>query len=187
MTPTVIAIMGRPRAGKDTFAALLAQALLLRQVKSVEISSIDCVRGMLRSAGINVDVKTPELRRLLVETGLLLERHCDFRSMAVARAFKQAYRSCTSVAIVQVREHWIVDKWPRLMTDEVTGHHREKCRVVRVLVRAKHTDDVVVGNATDDSPDFAREDLYDEVVRNDGGFTDLFVKADDLADKLTKD
>ena len=180
--------MGRPRAGKDTFSALLAQALLLRQVKSVEISSIDCVRDMLKSAGLHVDIKTPELRKLLVETGLLLEHYCDFRSMAVAKAFDTAYRrDYVKVGIVQVREHWIVNKWPRLMTEAVTSHYKEMCRVFRVLVRAKRTDDVSVGNATDDSADFAREDLYDFIARNDGGFADLFAKADDLADKLTKD
>jgi hypothetical protein len=110
----VCIVNGYARAGKDTFIGFLGNELTRRGVLSAAFSSIEPVRDMLRSAGFPVDIKTPEMRRLLSEVGDSVELFNQFKTAACAREAERFFNGQPVVAdrviFLHTREPEIIDR-----------------------------------------------------------------------------
>ena len=199
MQQKLVAVMGRPRSGKDSFVDLArkAIALLRPDLTTGEASSIDCVRHMLANAGLDMSAKTPTDRNTLAGIGHMLEEGYNFPTNSVMKVLGRGPGSWNAdyeppdVLFVQVREHWLVDKWARLLADRAYAKRISReglvdlpARVVRLLVRTD-ADYRPVGNASDDSDDLDNPLKYDRVVANDMTWPGLFEKAHDFARWIT--
>lgn len=89
MTVAVVILNGYPRAGKDTLIRFMEDVADQKGLATGSFSSIDPVRAMLSSVGIDTSRKTAEDRKLLAMSGSLLEEHCKFRSRSCLQFINQ--------------------------------------------------------------------------------------------------
>jgi len=69
-----IFVNGYATSGKDETVKAMTSILETQQFYVTAVSSIDPIRNMLRTAGYNVDNKTPEMRAFLAEVGDAAEK-----------------------------------------------------------------------------------------------------------------
>lgn len=176
----IVAIMGTERTGKDTFASMCQEFLSANKVLSTTLSTIDPVRRLLDSAGIDVSAKTDADRKLLSDVGRALEQHPMWRSVQTLDAAEQAlgvFARKVRVAFVQVREHVVVDNMRTIAQrgSQVLVHRIRIRRAARLDGRSV---EATTGVASDDElrneVDLSR---YDVVVDNDADLTALEAEA----------
>lgn len=156
---TVIIVNGKPRAGKDSTVEAMTAHLQAAGIQVRAFSSIDPVRDMLASAGVDVTKKTPEDRALLAEIGDSLEKHSHWRSAKcrneIRRFFATLYSDEAAVMFLHVREPAIIN---RIIMGAGTAY-----RVLTVLVQSPRAENVT-SNAADMNVDRI---MYDTVIYND--------------------
>lgn len=170
----VVIVNGPPRAGKDTFIAMLTEALQHCRVPVGAFSSIDPVRNMLIRAGLDVEAKTEADRLLLATVGDAVERHSNWRTMKCVEAIYafRAQHSRQGVFFLHVREATVIKTI------------RETCRMTvdgvgfsTVLLNSPRAEQVT-SNAADAG---VFDMVYDHVVFNNGSLERLRSTADDFA------
>lgn len=175
----VVVINGRPRAGKDDFCRMVAVYCSARWGFEVgSFSTIDPVRALLTSAGIDVSKKTPADRRLLSVLGEELELHSEFKTARTLVATGAAAHS--GIAFIHAREPHTIEKL------------RERVRWSLPNVRFSTLWLSRPGYAhpepSNDSDRISENDIeYDFSVANSGTLEDLQFAAARFADCLLKD
>lgn len=162
---TVIIVNGKPRAGKDSTVEAMTKHMQAAGIQVRAFSSIEPVRDMLASAGVDVTKKTPEDRALLAEIGDSLEKHSQWRSNKcrneIRRFFGTLYSDEPCVMFLHVREPAIIN---RIIMGAGTAY-----KVVTVLIRSKRAE-----NVTSNAADMNVEDVhYDATIFNDDTLDDL--------------
>lgn len=159
----------------------MPRVLGANKVPSATLSTIDPVRSLLAHAGIDVSAKTDADRRLLSDVGSALELHSMWRSartLDAARRCLSPFASGSRAALVQVREHVVVDNMQTLAREDGGEIVVHRLRIRRAIRLDGRPGDATTGVASDDAlraeTDMSR---YDSVVDNDYGLDDLAAEA----------
>lgn len=118
--PVVILINGRPTAGKDTFVTYVTEIALnslhlnVRNFSSISLAKEICATHL--SKYVDVENKTPEYRKLLVDIGIALG---DIR---IKDTLSRVEASDADIAFIHVREAENIAKFVSLC--------KEKCHLV---------------------------------------------------------
>lgn len=141
MTALVFIINGRPRAGKDTLAAFMAEALTEHLYSTIHYSSIDPVRNVLSELGIDVSAKTVDDRILLSTVGSAVEAHSHFRSKGCIDAVQRASNTLIKPAIfMMIRETEIIERVRNELRNRGNTVHRVLVQSSRAEVPATSAD-----------------------------------------------
>lgn len=162
---TVIIVNGKPRAGKDTAIAMMANHLKANGIETDSFSSIDPVRAMLARAGFYLQDKTLDDRALLAEVGDAVEKHSRWRSsqsFAKVESFFERTEDRPAVMFLHVREKLLIDR----IADKVRANGWQ---ILLVYVKSKRAEQVY-SNAADMG---VTEIGYDAEISNDGDLNDL--------------
>lgn len=173
---TVIILNGPPRAGKDTFIAMLQKHLLATGIDTSAFSSIDPVRDMLTGAGIDTSKKTLADRKLLATIGNAVEEHRGWRyRWCMTMIFTFFSKRSDGVFFLHVRERPLIEKVRKRLTIE------QGYRVARVLLASPRAE-TVTSNAADAG---ASTGQYDLLIHNDGTLEDLEETAREFVNQLS--
>lgn len=110
----VVVVTGNPQAGKDTAVGYMRAYLNALHGgitnRTMELSSIDCVRHLLLSCGFDVSKKTSADRDLLAEVGASLEKYNSFRTKHVCKIIDKFFvdSPVNAIAFIYVREQSII-------------------------------------------------------------------------------
>ncbi len=173
MKKTVVVVNGKPRAGKDSTIAAMAQILNASGIAVHAFSSIDPIRDMLSNAGFDLASKTPADRALMAEVGDSVEKHSEWRSqrsfLEIAGFFNDVGDDKPAVMFLHVREPHIIDRIAARVA-------RRGWSMMKVIVRSKRAEHV-----TSNAADLGVDDIeYDAEIANNGTLDDLAKKADQL-------
>jgi hypothetical protein len=158
----VIVVNGPPRAGKDTFIEMVTEALKAMDVPVASFSSIDPVREMFTSAGIDLSEKTEADRLLLSVVGDALETHGNWRTKACVNNI-ETFRNANfgrGVFFLHIREPQNIEVVRGLC--EMTLNRVKFTTVYLDSIRAEK----ITSNASDAG---VMNMPYDQVIYNNGG------------------
>lgn len=162
----VLVINGRPRAGKDTALAYMETQFQILGWRTQCCSSIDPVRNVLTTLGIDTSAKTPRDRDLLAEVGRSLETHSGYRTDAcmseIGTFFQPGAMKQNRVFFLQMREPDLI----AVMHQKCTARDYSFGTILVTGVRGLKID----SNAADAGTDDMR---YDYAIPNNGDFGDL--------------
>lgn len=162
----IVVVNGPPRAGKDTFIAMLRKAA---PCPTEEFSSIEPVRQLL-SQVVDLSEKTEADRKLLATVGDALEEHSHFRThacLAATALFFAAQKR--GIFFCHIREPRHIQHLRRLW-------RQAGCTVTTVLVTGRRAE-----NVTSNPSDAGVLGMdYDRAVTNDGSLADLQRAAEDF-------
>lgn len=176
----LIFINGDARSGKDTTAHLIVEAFEERGYMAKMHSSIEPVRQMLLSSGLDVSAKNEKDRKLLAEIGDLTEDYNGFRSNYSVAHFlgltKRADAACKgSALILHTREPHTIHKIAFL------SRSVPNLDVQTLFISGRG--EAVETNKADAG---VRGMVYDTTLANDGTVHDLAAKCDSYVDALTR-
>jgi hypothetical protein len=163
----VIVVNGRPRPGKDTAVSFLDTAFKAFGYETMAVSSIDCIRRMLRAEGVNVEAKGAKERDLLAAVGSAMETYNNYRTEAVVRAVsgfmgRHDFEHMPRAAFVHIREQSLIDR----LFDKfrALGITQTTLKVTRASAA------LVTSNASDAEAEFCD---FDHEIENNAGMARL--------------
>lgn len=112
----VVAVNGRPRAGKDTTVTLMQDHFTIAGWTLVEFSSIQPVKDLMLKAGVitpkDLAEKSDELRDMLAEIGDSLQKFNGFRTRGVVERFNGLDWKTEGplVLVVHMREPLLIEQ-----------------------------------------------------------------------------
>lgn len=171
---TVIIVNGRPRVGKDSTITAMTNLLTAERVPVTAFSSIDPIRDMLASAGIDVSAKSPADRRLMAEVGDSVEKHSNYRTNACILKAIDFFEANPGRAVIflHVREKAIIER----VKVRLENHPSGGCKVLKVLVTGPRGEEVFSNHADRDVGLVG----YDDTIHNDSTLDDLARACDRL-------
>lgn len=162
---TVIAINGKPRAGKDTAVKLMRDILDHNDVPSTAFSSIDPVKAMLRDY-VDLRAKSEKDRKLLAVVGDALEEHSDFRTSASVFRIEEFFEhEGGGVFFLHMRE-------PDLILKVKEACELRGIRFIRIYLESDRAEDVT-SNAADAG---VVNGEYDHTLRNNSSIAALSLR-----------
>lgn len=174
---TIIVLNGPPRAGKDTFIEMVNGHLYKRHIPTNTFSSINPVRHMLSTAGIDVSAKTEADRKLLSVVGDACQEHSKWK---IRQCFHELNNFQTNygergVMFLHVREPVLIDEIRNLCLSMIYP-----VRFITVFL-----DSVRAQNVTSNLSDAGvRAMQYDMTLYNNGTKDDLFDTARDFVQTI---
>jgi dephospho-CoA kinase len=169
----VIIVNGYPRSGKDTFINLCLESEPTSQA-FYSISSVDFIKQMLTSYGVNIDNKTEKDRKLISGIGNLLEEHSEIKTKKIKQRIFEHLKELSmfnSIHIfVQIRENNIINNiinW----SSEYTN-----IQVIKLLITSNREQKITSNNSDKDIINY----IPDLVIQNNGSIEDLQKKVDHL-------
>lgn len=159
----ILFLNGLPRAGKDKLVEFVIELGRKCGVTVNAVSSIDPVRAMFSSAGIDGDTKSPEWRAAMSDVGDALEKHLGYRSNWCVKQARYADMRGTHLYFIHMREPDLIAKTAALF--EADGY-----RVRKLFLESKRAEHV-----TSNQSDIGvwRDNFYDQVLYNDGPLSEL--------------
>lgn len=176
----IVFVNGKPRAGKDTAIGFLRQSFRRLGYMSGEFSSIDPVREMLLTAGIDVSQKTPADRKLLSRVGDEVEDHCSYRSAHCIAAARELFINASAkgqwgVMFLHTREPKLIRKIAEMAEADLNAIS------INVLVRSPWE----IAEASNESDAGVNDGItYDYIIENDGMLSHLQDRCGSLAQTL---
>ena len=174
----VVIINGFAGSGKDEMVSYLENHLDLQEKVVIRsMSSIDPVRDMLRREGFPVDIKTPEMRKILADVGTALsawriEKCVQFAEKISALNFARKF---PYIVFIHMRE-------PKYIDELKLAYSRSAYPFdVRTLIVNRPDIERVTSNAADME---VENYTYDYKIDNDGTIRDLYSKATAFAEQL---
>lgn len=136
----VVAINGKPRAGKDTCVQLMASHLASLNIASRAYSSIEPVKSMLRDY-VDLRGKTEADRKLLAVVGNALQEHSAFRTGNVLFTIEDFFNSeRVGVFFLHMREPDLIEVVKRKV--ELRG-----IRFIRLYVESNRSENITSNEA----------------------------------------
>jgi hypothetical protein len=159
----VVIVNGYPRSGKDTGIAMMQEILRNNGIKSLHLSSVDCVREMLNNAGISVRRKTEADRKLIAVVASAVEEHSQYRTNVCASQIRRFAHMCgtpTCVIFLQIRELNVMENLKKHLPDaEFTS-----------LGFRSNRAEIITSNEADAGVKYI---TFDHLIANDGTLDEL--------------
>ena len=141
MAKIVIFITGNPRAGKDTFAEIGVALAKSQNVPAAHISSIDPIKSLVASIGVDIRNKGTKERQVLSLVGDLLAE----KRVAYCRDFIESFftQHDHGVVFVQAREFSIASQISEGLSDIAYS----RIRVIRYVSEEPVTEADLAANS----------------------------------------